>query len=75
MISLALVDKKRGRSEGQIVFGKTGDSEKKKEQEFRSFKSRAKANIAVFAGGQNIRQSDVANDVIQRYRRILKDII
>ena len=74
-VSLALVDKKRGRSEGQIIFGKTGDSEKKKEQEFRSFKSKVKANIAVFAGGQNIRQSDVANEVIQRFRRILKDII
>ena len=74
-VTIGLIDKNHGRSESKITFGKTGDSKSKKIKEFKGFKSMSKANVAVFAGGNNIAQRDISAQVIERFYRILRDII
>jgi hypothetical protein len=51
------------------------EEDKEEESSLRSFKQTHSTKIAVFAGGRNVPQSRIAEDVRQRIIRIVSDII
>jgi len=58
------------------VAGKIEDEEEREEREkSRTIKHTIANKIAVFAGGRNVRQSEIAGEVRQRFVRIMGDII
>jgi hypothetical protein len=70
------------KSEGKTITfsrsipGKIEDEEERQERlKSRSIKRTVTNKIAVFAGGRNVRQSDIAREVRQRLIRIMGDII
>ncbi len=64
-----------------IVFsrGYQGNPDEREEIERRrkrrGFKSTHRTGISVYAGGRNVRQSDIATEVRERFVRIIRDII
>jgi hypothetical protein len=58
------------------ITGHPEDAEEREERrKRRGFAKTPQAKIAVFAGGRNVRQSEIAAQVRQRFVRIIRDII
>lgn len=74
-VTVGVIDKNRGRKDNTITFGKSGDKKSRRVREFRNFRGKSSTQIAVFAGGRNITQADIARQVSQRFVRILEDVI
>ena len=74
-MTVAVVDKNRGVESSSIVFGKSGAKRSRRVAEFKGFRQRVSSRIAVFAGGTNIDQGDISQQVRQRFARIVQDMI
>lgn len=58
------------------ITGHPEDEEEREEQrQERGIRDAVSTRIAVFAGGRNVRQSDIAEEVRQRFVRIIGDVI
>jgi hypothetical protein len=80
-VSFAIIKGPR-KSEGKTITfsrsiaGKIEDEEEREERiKSRSIKRTVTKQIAVFAGGRNVRQSEIVGEVRQRFIRIVGDII
>jgi hypothetical protein len=75
-VTLAVPDARSGRTERVIQFGVDDDAEHSSEKSGRRrFDELLRTGIAVYAGGRNTAQAAIAEEVRQRFRRILADVI
>lgn len=73
-ITLATVAPREESDGTTIVFGKDQKISRKKNN-FRGYRQRSTVNMAVYAGGRNVDQSEIVEGVRSRMLRILGDII
>jgi hypothetical protein len=75
-VTLAVPDGRSGSTEKKIQFGVDGqtDSDIRKSGR-RRFDEQIRSGIAVYAGGRNAAQADIAEGVRRRFGRILADVI
>lgn len=73
-ITLATVAPREETDGTTIFFGKKEKISRKKNN-FRGFRQRETANLAVYAGGRNVSQSEITDGVRQRMIRIMSDLI
>jgi hypothetical protein len=75
-VTLAVADARSGRIERVIQFGVDDDAEDST-GDFgrRRFDEQLRTGVAVYAGGRSIAQAAIAEEVRQRLRRILADVI
>jgi len=73
-ITLATVAPKEEGDGTTIIFGKSKKISRKKNN-FRGYRQRSTVNMAVYAGGRNVSQTEIVNGVRGRMVRILGDII
>ncbi len=74
-VAIGLVDTLAKRKKFTITFG---DTQIKKDDEntgFTAYRAREKSKIAVYAGGDNVHQSEIVDGVTSRFKRILEDVI
>jgi hypothetical protein len=70
-----VADQYRGERKTTIVFSASGKQEKSERSNVRPFEQRLNSGIAVYAGGRNTPQFQIADQVRQRFARILTDMI
>ena len=75
-VTVAVPDGQSGNTERTIQFGvdSQADSDTRKSGR-RRFDEQIRAGVAVYAGGRNATQADIAEGVRQRFGRILADVI
>lgn len=73
-ITLATLSPRESNDGTTIIFGKD-DKIKRKKNNFRGYRQRETANLAVYAGGRNVSQDEIVDGVRQRLLRILSDVI
>ena len=73
--NVAVADQYRGEKKTTIVFGSSAKQEKSERSNLRPFEQRLNSGIAVYAGGRNTPQFQIADQVRQRFARILTDMI
>jgi hypothetical protein len=73
-VTLATVAPKEEGDGTTIIFGKNEKISRKKNN-FRGYRQRSTVNMAVYAGGRNVSQSEIVDGVRNRMIRILGDII
>ena len=73
--NVAVADQLRGERKTTIVFGAGRTEDKVERSNVRPFEQRLISGISVFAGGRNTPQSRIADQVRQRFARILSDMI
>jgi hypothetical protein len=75
-VTLAVPDGRSGRTERKIQFGVDGQTDSDTRQSGRRrFDEQIRSGIAVYAGGRNTAQADIAEGVRRRFGRILADVI
>ena len=75
-VTLAVPDERGGRTERVIQFGVDDAAESRSEDTGRRrFDETLNTRIAVFAGGRNAAQAEIAAEVRRRFERILADVI
>ncbi|MBX3453212.1 complement resistance protein TraT [Ferrovibrio sp.] len=80
-VTIGFVRQPLGRDGRTVVFGRSAqgnaDEEEEREQRRRQTQLRSSTGtgVSVFAGGRNVRQSEIAGEVRQRIARIIGDII
>lgn len=74
-ISLGVAPAKSRARETTIVFNASRREKKVEPKPYKPFQRRAATDLAVFAGGRNVRQAAIAEEVRQRFARILADVI
>ncbi len=73
-ISLGTVAPREETDGTTIVFGKD-EKIKRKKNNFRGFRKRETVSLVVYAGGRNVKQSEIVGGVQGRLVRILRDVI
>jgi len=73
-ITLATIAPKEEGDGTTIIFGKDKKIKRKKNN-FRGYRQRSTARLAVYAGGRNVDQHEITGGVRQRLLRILSDVI
>lgn len=73
-VTLAVPDGRTGTVERTIQFGADAKTETEPAG-LRRFEQQIRTGVAVYAGGRNVNQQEIADDVRQRFRRILTDVI
>ena len=74
-VNLAVPDPVRGKRETTISFGANELEEMEEPAGIKPFRQRIETGIAVYAGGRDTRQSRIAENVRQRFVRIISDVI
>ncbi len=74
-VSLGVLDTKRGTKKTTIVFSSSNQEAEEEDAGFKAFRQRIETGISVFAGGRNIQQNEIADEVRQRITRIIADVI
>lgn len=74
-VSLGLIEPDRGKEKTTIVFSSSKNKSTKERTGFKPFRQRISTGISVFAGGRNVPQSRIANEVRNRFKRIISDVI
>jgi hypothetical protein len=73
-VAVGLIDSRTGVVERSVTFSRSPRLEER-ETDLRPFREVARTRIAVFAGGRNVSQAEIADAVRQRLARIVGDII
>ena len=73
-VSFAILDTRTGVGQRTITFADSPRLEER-ETELRPFRQVARTQIAVYAGGRNVAQAQIAEEVRRRLARIVADII
>jgi hypothetical protein len=73
-VAIAILDTRAGVTERTITFSRSPRVEER-EADIRPFREVGRTRIAVFAGGRNVGQAEIAQEVRQRLARIVGDII
>jgi hypothetical protein len=73
-VAIAILDSRTGVTERTITFSRSPRLEER-ETEIRPFREVGRTRVAVFAGGRNVGQAEIAEAVRQRLARIVGDII
>ncbi|MBL8831106.1 MAG: hypothetical protein JNL71_01825 [Rhodospirillales bacterium] len=73
-VSFAILDRRTGTTERTITFSDSPRLEQR-DTELRPFRQVARTRIAVYAGGRNVAQAQIADEVRKRLARIAADII
>jgi len=74
-VNIGIVTPESGESKTTIVFSSSKFEEHHERTGFKQFSGRLSTRIAAYAGGRNVKQSQVAAGVCQRLSHILADII
>jgi len=80
-VTIGFVRQPLGRDGRTVIFGRSGqghpDDEEEREERRRQTQLRnsTSTGVSVYAGGRNVRQSEIAGEVRQRIARIIGDII
>lgn len=74
-VVLGIMGKPFPKKETMISFGDTHIEKRSEHAGFRHFTSVEKEQVAVYAGGSNVKQNEIINGVTARLERILKDIM
>jgi hypothetical protein len=74
-MKMAIKDWERGTRETTIVFSASDTEEEEVQTGIKAFRDTIGTGIAVYAGGRNVTQSRIAENVRQRFVRILSDVI
>jgi hypothetical protein len=74
-VSIGVADVRRGKREKTILFGARDKKKEERDSGFKPFREMLDTGIAAYSGGRSISQSRIANDVRQRFLRILMDVI
>ncbi|MBI1245173.1 MAG: hypothetical protein GC202_09215 [Alphaproteobacteria bacterium] len=73
-ISVAIMDSRTGFNQRTITFSDSPRLEER-ETDIRTFRQVARTRVAVYAGGRNVAQAQIAEEVRRRLARIAADII
>lgn len=74
-VNIGILDSKSGRVTRTISFSSSPKLQEEEKDGLRRFKEVVSTDIAVYAGGRNVEQSEVVNEVKKRLIRIVSDII
>ena len=69
------MDSKSGKITRSITFSSSPKLQEEEDDGFKRFKEVVSTEIAVYAGGRNVQQSEIVNEVRRRLVRIVSDII
>jgi len=69
------MDSKSGKVTRTISFSSSPKLQEERDDGLKRFKEVASTEVAVYAGGRNVNQSSVINEVKKRLVRIVSDII
>lgn len=73
-VSVAILDTRSGVTQRTITFADSPRLEER-ETELRPFRQLVRTHVAVYAGGRNVAQAEIADEVRRRLARIVADII
>lgn len=73
-VAIAIVDTRTGVTERTVTFSRSPRLEER-DTDVRPFREVGRTKVAVFAGGRNVGQAEIAEQVRQRLARIVGDII
>lgn len=74
-VTIGIMDSETGKTVKTISFSSSPKLQEEEDDGFKRFKEVGSTNIAVFAGGRNVSQGEVIQEVRQRLIRIVSDII
>jgi hypothetical protein len=74
-VNVGTMDGKSGKVTKTITFSSSPKLQEEKDDGFKRFKEVVSTEIAVYAGGRNIQQSEIVDEVKRRLVRIVSDII
>lgn len=74
-VNIGIIDLEREKSTNTIVFSSSHKESTENESSFRRFRQKLSTKIATYAGGTNIHQSEIVNEVQKRMAWIVADII
>lgn len=74
-VTLGVPDPEREQHNAVITFGDSERKESQRRSNCRPFRQRVDTAIAVYAGGRNVRQAEIAGAVQQRFVRIRSDVL
>lgn len=74
-VNIGIMDSKSGKTTRTITFSSSPKLQEDEDDGFKRFKEVVSTEIAVYAGGRNIEQSEVVDKVKRRLVRIVSDII
>ena len=74
-VNIGIMDSKSGKVTRTISFSSSPKLQEERDDGLKRFKEVASTEVAVYAGGRNVNQSSVINEVKKRLVRIVSDII
>jgi hypothetical protein len=74
-VNVGIMDSKSGKITRSITFSSSPKLQEEEDDGFKRFKEVVSTEIAVYAGGRNVQQSEIVNEVRRRLVRIVSDII
>ncbi len=74
-VNVGIIDSKSGRVTRTISFSSSPKLQEEEQDGLKRFKEVASTEVAVYAGGRNVEQAEVVNEVKKRLIRIVSDII
>lgn len=74
-VNIGILDQKSGKTVRIISFSSSPKLQEEEDDGFKRFKEVGSTEVAVYAGGRNVSQQQVVNEVRQRLIRIVSDII